>query len=203
MNHKVVTGIVRLCYVKGLKERTAPPGVDRLRFNVNVLIRKDDEFTLGQLEKAFDSAKREGREKLWSNKAPTTLKFENFTKDKSEESEHEIWEDVLVVVPKTDWDVKIIDQDKNTFDIDNCYDGMNARVSMSLYPYKHESGGKGIGIQLNGIQAMPGGDQVEITYDIVKDFEDDFQDEAPAAPTRSEKEEKAENPEPKRRRRRR
>jgi hypothetical protein len=176
MNHKVVTGIVRLAYVNGLREKSAPPGSERLRFNVNVLINKDDKFTLDQMEKAFNDAKREGREKLWGNKAPATLKFENFLKDRSEESEQEIWENVLVAVPKTDYDVKIIGPDNETFDTKGCYDGMNARVSMGLYPYKHESGGKGIGIQLNGIKIVPGGDQVELTYDITKDFEDEFEE---------------------------
>lgn len=201
MSHKVVTGIVRLLYIRGLSEKSAPPGSERLRYNVNVLIEKDDSFTLGALQKAFDAAKREGREKLWANKAPTTLKFDNFVRDKSEESHHEVWENVYVIVPKTDYEVKLIDKNKENFDKDNCYDGMNARVSMSLYPYKHESGGKGIGIQLNGIQVIPGGEKVEISYDITKDFEDDYEGDLTDLPDEETKpEEKAE---PKRKRRRR
>jgi hypothetical protein len=201
MVHKVVTGVCRLVYVRGLKEKSAPPGSDRLRFNVNVVIDKDDSYTLRQLEEAFDNAKKEGREKLWANKAPVSLKFENFIRDRSEENDHEIWENSYAIVPKTDYDVKVIDHNKEPVSVDKCYDGMNARVSITLYPYKHETGGKGIGIFLNGIQMLPGGDEIEIVYDISKDFDDDY--ESDYNTTDNKEPEPEEKTERKKRRRRR
>lgn len=180
-NFKCVTGRVRLVYIGGLKEKTAPVGSDRLRYNVNVLIDKGDTISLTELERAFKEAVADGKEKLWKNRLPAGLKFENFLRDRSEESDQEFWEGNWSIVPKSLYEPAIIDRENNRIKADNekVYDGMYARVSMSLYPYSHESGGKGVGVQLNSVKALEGGPRIELTYDAAKDFEDEFEDEVP------------------------
>lgn len=178
---KCVTGRVRLVYVKGLGEKTAPVGSDRLRYNVNVLIDKGDTITLKELERAFKEAIVDGKERLWKNRLPAGLKFENFLRDRSEESDQEFWEGNWSIVPKSLYEPAIIDREHNklTSTSDKVYDGMYARISMSLYPYAHDSGGKGIGVQLNSVKALEGGPHLELTYNAAKDFEDDFEQDIP------------------------
>lgn len=193
-SHKVVTGKVRLVYLS-LKEKSAPPGSDRLRYSVNVLVDKKDKYTLDKLQEAVDAAVADGKKNLWSNKKPIDATLNKILRDRSDDSEAEFWQGNRSIVPKTDYDVKVIDQDNNSVKVEDCYDGMYARVSMSIYPYKHESGGKGLGVQLNSIKMIPGGEKIEISYDPTQDYDDDYEDDY-------KEEIQEEKPKKKRRRRR-
>lgn len=176
---KCVTGKVRLVYIRGLKEKSAPVGSDRLRYNCNVLVDKGDTITLKELERAFNEAKEDGKTRLWKGRTPSGLTFNSLLRDRSEESDQEFWQGNWSIVPKTDWEVPILDRENNRISADSekVYDGMYARVSISLYPYAHDSGGKGIGINLNSVKALEGGKHLELTYDASKDFDDDYEDE--------------------------
>lgn len=174
---KAVTGKVRLVYIH-LKEKSAPPGSDTPRFNVCMLIDKDDTYTLDKLRKAYDDAVAQGKLKcdIWKKKKPAGLTFDGLLRDMEEDSEAEWAENKWGINPKTDYDVKVVDRQGKPVELDDCYNGMYARVSISSYFYGHPAGGKGVAWNLNSIQMLKGGEVIEMNYDPSADYDNEDDD---------------------------
>lgn len=73
---KVVTGKVRFCYVN-VFEPTAMNEGDTPKYNICILIPKDDAKTLDKINKAIEAAKQAGKAKLAdkNGKIPSNLKL--------------------------------------------------------------------------------------------------------------------------------
>ena len=73
---KVVTGKVRFCYVN-VFEPTAMNEGDTPKYNICILIPKDDAKTIEKINKAIEAAKQAGKAKLAdkNGKIPSNLKL--------------------------------------------------------------------------------------------------------------------------------
>jgi hypothetical protein len=187
---KTVTGLVQLVYIS-LKEKTAAPGSDVKKYNVCVLVDKNDEYSLNKLEEAYNQAVEEGKQSLWKGKKPVELTFAKNIKWGPDEKDADFYQDKWYFNPKTDYEVPVIDQENNEISYDDCYDGMLARVSVIAYPFSHPSGGKGVGWILRGIQFWPGGEKIDVGTDIKSDFSNENDDFVPPGGETESKERKS------------
>ena len=153
------------------KEKSGPEGAEP-KYNCTILVNQEDKDTIATLQSGFDEAVAEGKKKgLWK---ASPKKLIDLLQDKSEDYEAEFWQGVLAFRAKTIHPVNIIGPDGKSVPPDKCYDGMNAKVCVTFYPYSHPSGGKGIGVQLNSVLALNGGEKIVLQYDVKNDFQDDF-----------------------------
>lgn len=154
---KVVTGLVRFCYCH-VFEPTAMNEGDTPKYNVAILIPKDDEKTVNAIKKAIENAKVAGKSKIVDKNGniPKSLKLP--LRDGDEEREDDpAYEGMYFINASTTRKPSIVDKDLNPImSQDEFYSGCYGRASINFYAFNVSS--KGIAAGLNNLQKLKDGE---------------------------------------------
>lgn len=154
---KVVTGKVRFCYANVFEPTSMNEG-DTPKYNVCILISKDDKKTLDKINKAIEAAKQQGKAKIAdkSGKIPSTLKTPLRDGDE-ERGDDPAFENCFFINANSTRKPSIVDRDLSPImDRDEFYSGCYGRASINFYAYNVNS--KGIAAGLNNLQKLEDGE---------------------------------------------
>ena len=133
---KVVTGKVRFCYVN-VFEPTAMNEGDTPKYNICILIPKDDAKTLEKINKAIEAAKQAGKAKLAdkNGKIPSNLKLPLRDGD-DERSDDPAFEGMYFINANSQRKPSIVDKDLNPImEKEEFYSGCYGRASINFYAF--------------------------------------------------------------------
>lgn len=158
---KVTTGKVRFCYAN-VFEPTAMNEGDTPKYNICILIPKDDENTVNAIRKAIEAAKQAGKAKL-ANKngqipADAALKLPLRDGD-AERPDDPAFENMYFINANSNRRPGIVD--KNLAPImerEEFYSGCYGRASINFYAFNVSS--KGIAAGLNNLQKLSDGEML-------------------------------------------
>ena len=155
---KVVTGKVRFCYVN-VFEPTAMNEGDTPKYNICILIPKDDAKTLDKINKAIEAAKQAGKAKLAdkNGKIPSNLKLPLRDGD-DERGDDPAFENCYFINANSNRKPSIVDKDLNPImEKEEFYSGCYGRASINFYAF-NSNGNKGIACGLNKLQKIRDGE---------------------------------------------
>lgn len=158
---KVVTGKVRFCYVN-VFEPTAMNEGDAPKYNVCILISKDDKATIDKINKAIAAAKEAGKAKL-ANKngqlpADAALKLPLRDGD-VERADDPAFENCYFINANSNRKPSIVDRDLNPImEKEEFYSGCYGRASINFYAFNVSS--KGVAAGLNNLQKLEDGEML-------------------------------------------
>lgn len=158
---KVITGKVRFCYVN-VFEPTAMNEGDTPKYNICILISKDDAKTIDKVKKAVEAAKQAGKAKL-ANKngqipADAALKLPLRDGD-VERPDDPAYENCYFINANSNRKPSIVDKELNPImQKEDFYSGCYGRASINFYAYNVSS--KGIAAGLNNLQKLEDGEQL-------------------------------------------
>lgn len=175
---KVVTGKVRFCYANVFEPTSMNEG-DTPKYNVCILISKDDKKTLEKINKAIEAAKQQGKAKIAdkSGKIPSTLKTPLHDGDE-ERGDDPAFENCFFINANSTRKPSIVDRNLSPImDRDEFYSGCYGRASINFYAYNVNS--KGIAAGLNNLQKLEDGEPLAGGSSAEEDFggENEFNDE--------------------------
>lgn len=175
---KVVTGKVRFCYVN-VFEPTAMNEGDTPKYNICILIPKDDAKTLDKINKAIEAAKQAGKAKLAdkNGKIPSNLKLPLRDGD-DERGDDPAFENCYFINANSNRKPSIVDRDLNPImEKEEFYSGCYGRASINFYAFNVSS--KGIAAGLNNLQKLEDGEMLAGGSTAEEDFggENAFDDE--------------------------
>lgn len=156
---KVVTGKVRFCYVN-VFEPTAMNEGDAPKYNICILIPKNDTKTVDKINKAIEAAKQAGKAKIAdkNGKIPSTLKLPLRDGD-DERSDDPAFEGMYFINANSTRKPSIVDKELNPImDKEEFYSGCYGRASINFYAYNVQS--KGIAAGLNNLQKLEDGEML-------------------------------------------
>lgn len=156
---KVVTGKVRFSYAN-VFEPTAMNEGDALKYNVCILIPKDDTKTLEKIDKAIKAAIELGKSKLANSqgKIPSNIKLPLRDGDE-ERSDDPAFEGMYFLNANSSRKPNVVDKDLNPIlDKDEFYSGCYGRASINFYAFNVSS--KGIACGLNNLQKLSDGERL-------------------------------------------
>lgn len=156
---KVVTGKVRFCYVN-VFEPTAMNEGDTPKYNICILIPKDDAKTLEKINKAIEVAKQAGKAKLAdkNGKIPSNLKLPLRDGD-DERGDDPAFEGMYFINANSRHKPSIVDKDLNPImEKEEFYSGCYGRASINFYAFNVSS--KGIAAGLNNLQKLEDGEML-------------------------------------------
>lgn len=168
---KVITGKVRFSYVHVFKPKENEDG--KLKYQVCLLIPKDDAETLDKVRAAIEAAKQKGKHKKFEGKVPTNLKQPLSDGDDKEDAPE--YENCFYLNCNSEPDKKpgVVDAKRNPItDPEKLWSGDYGRASISFFPYNYQ-GKKGIGCGLNNLQKLEDGERLGGSR---ASAEDDFSD---------------------------
>lgn len=156
---KVVTGKVRFCYVN-VFEPTAMNEDDTPKYNICILIPKDDAKTLDKINKAIEAAKQAGKAKLAdkNGKIPSNLKLPLRDGD-DERGDDPAFKGMYFINVNSQRKPSIVDKDLNPImEKEEFYSGCYGRASINFYAFNVSS--KGIAAGLNNLQKLEDGEML-------------------------------------------
>ena len=156
---KVVTGKVRFCYAN-VFEPTAMNEDDTPKYNICILIPKDDAKTLDKINKAIEAAKQAGKAKLAdkNGKIPSNLKLPLRDGD-DERGDDPTFEGMYFINANSQRKPSIVDKDLNPImEKEEFYSGCYGRASINFYAFNVSS--KGIAAGLNNLQKLEDGEML-------------------------------------------
>ena len=154
---KVVTGLVRFCYCH-VFEPNAMDDNSTPKYNVSILIPKDDEKTLSAIKKAIENAKTIGKSKIADKNGniPKNLKLPLRDGDE-ERADDPAYEGMYFINASTTRKPTIVDKDLNPImSQDEFYSGCYGRASINFFAFNVNS--KGIAAGLNNLQKLKDGE---------------------------------------------
>ena len=156
---KVITGKVRFCYVNVFEPTTMNEG-DTPKYNICILIPKEDEKTLNAVRKAIDAAIEIGKSKLVNSqgKIPSNLKTPLRDGDLEREDDP-AYAGCYFINASSTRKPSIVDKDLNPImDKGEFYSGCYGRASVNFYAFNVQS--KGIACGLNNLQKLADGEML-------------------------------------------
>ena len=169
---KVVTGKVRFCYVN-VFEPTAMNEGDIPKYNICILIPKDDAKTIEKINKAIEAAKQADK----NGKIPSNLKLPLRDGD-DERGDDPAFEGMYFINANSQRKPSIVDKDLNPImEKEEFYSGCYGRVSINFYAFNASS--KGIAAGLNNLQKLEDGEMLAGGSTAEEDFggENEWDDE--------------------------
>ena len=157
---KVVTGLVRFCYCH-VFEPTAMNEGDTPKYNVAILIPKDDEKTVNAIKKAIENAKVAGKSKIVDKNGniPKSLKLPLRDGDE-ERSDDEAFADSYFLNATSNRKPTIVDRNLDPImNKDEFYSGVYGRISLNMFAF-NTSGNKGIAAGLQNLQKLEDGEML-------------------------------------------
>lgn len=175
---KVVTGKVRFCYVN-VFEPTAMNDGDTPKYNVCVLIPKNDTATLEKIKKAIEAAIEVGKAKIAdkNGRIPANLKLPLRDGD-VERPDDPAFEGKYFINANSLRKPSIVDRELNPImNKEEFYSGCYGRASIAFYAFNVSS--KGIAAGLNNLQKLEDGEMLAGGSTAEEDFGGDnsFNDE--------------------------
>lgn len=175
---KVITGKVRFCYVN-VFEPTAMNEGDTPKYNICILIPKDDVKTIEKINKAIEAAKQAGKAKLAdkNGKIPSNLKLPLRDGD-DERSDDPVFEGMYFINANSQRKPSIVDKELNPImNKEEFYSGCYGRASINFYAFNVSS--KGIAAGLNNLQKLEDGEMLAGGSTVEEDFggENEWDDE--------------------------
>lgn len=175
---KVITGKVRFCYVN-VFEPTAMNEGDTPKYNICILIPKDDVKTVEKINKAIEAAKQAGKAKLAdkNGKIPSNLKLPLRDGD-DERGDDPAFEGMYFINANSQRKPSIVDKDLNPImEKEEFYSGCYGRASINFYAFNVSS--KGIAAGLNNLQKLEDGEMLAGGSTAEEDFsgENEWDDE--------------------------
>jgi hypothetical protein len=171
--YKLTIGKVKLVYLH-LDLPSAPPGSDNKKYSAVVLFKQGGnvEKRLKEALETVVNAELLDSSSKWKKKTPENAQFDRVFRDAWDVFEADWAEGYNCFTPKSERQVPILDDNIKMIDVtDNrVYDGVIAQVSVTLYTYSIDSGGKGVSSFLNSIKVLPGGKKLELGFDPAKDY---------------------------------
>ena len=157
---KVVTGKVRFCYVN-VFEPTAMNEGDTPKYNICILIPKEDEKTLNAVRKATDAAIEIGKSKLVNSQGKISSNLKTPLRDGDLEREDDsAYAGCYFINANSTRKPSIVDKDLNPImDKGEFYSGCFGRASINFYAF-NQSGNKGIACGLNNLQKLADGEML-------------------------------------------
>lgn len=129
---------------------------DEPKYNVSLIIDKNDEKSINNINKAIENAKQNGKEKF-GGKIPANLSTPLRDGDTDREDD-EAYQNAYFLNAKTKRKPQVLDMDgQRTDDPDEVYSGCYIRVTVNFYPYV-VSGSKGIACGLGNIMKAKDGE---------------------------------------------
>jgi len=190
---KVITGKVRLSYVRLFEPQVTENGDERLeRYSCSILIPKEDKETLRKIKAAIDAAIQDGIKSKWGGKLPPNLKkpLRDGDTDRPDDpayAGHYFINASSLTKPGIAKPIGRGPDGKMRFqeitDSTEVYSGCYARVSLNFYAY-NKNGNKGIGAGINNVVKVQDGEYLggrarledefaDVDFDDVMDFGDD------------------------------
>lgn len=175
---KVITGKVRFCYVN-VFEPTAMNEGDTPKYNICILIPKDDAKTIEKINKAIEAAKQAGKAKLAdkNGKIPSNLKLPLRDGD-DERGDDPAFGGMYFINANSQRKPSIVDKDLNPImEKEEFYSGCYGRASINFYAFNVSS--KGIAAGLNNLQKLEDGEMLAGGSTVEEDFggENEWDDE--------------------------
>lgn len=130
------------------------------KYNVCVLIPKDDTKTVNAIKKAIEAAKVAGKAKLAdkNGKIPSTIKVPLRDGDE-ERSDDPAFENMYFINANSQRKPTVVDKELNPImDKDEFYSGCYGRVSLNFYAFNVQS--KGIAVGLQNLQKLADGEML-------------------------------------------
>lgn len=175
---KVITGKVRFCYAN-VFEPTAMNEGDTPKYNICILIPKDDDVTVAKVNAAINAAKEAGKAKIAdkNGRIPANLKLPLRDGD-VERPDDPAFEGMYFINANSLRKPSIVDRDLNPImSKDEFYSGCYGRASINFYTFNVSS--KGIAAGLNNLQKLEDGEMLAGGSTAEEDFGGDnaFDDE--------------------------
>lgn len=171
---KIVTGKVRFSYVNAWEPQSI--NGSEPKYSVSLIISKDDKETLEKVNKAIESAKKEGLAKL-GGKIPANLKTPLRDGD-LDRPDDPAYANSFFINANSKVKPGIVDKNvQPILDQSELYSGCYGRASITFYAYNAGGTSKGIGCGLNNLQKLEDGDPLGGKPRAEDDFtavEDDF-----------------------------
>lgn len=166
---KVVTGKVRFCYVN-VFEPTAMNEGETPKYNICILIPKEDEATLSRVKKAIDAAIEAGKSKLVNNQGKIPSNLKTPLRDGDEyRGDDPAFQGHYFINANSTRKPGIVDKDLNPIiDKDEFYSGCYGRASINFYAFNVQS--KGIAAGLNNLQKLSDGEMLAGGASAEEDF---------------------------------
>lgn len=164
-NGRIITGVCRLSFPSLFETELDMNKTDTGKYATALLFSKDDTAMVAAVNQAIEEAKQRGiREiKEWRGKWPATA--HNPLGDGDERPNPlDGYDNAYYLRARSKKRPKVIDQYKNEIAADHrniddlVYAGANAVASIDFYPF-YTNGKAGIGVSLNAVQVLPGGDK--------------------------------------------
>ena len=157
---KVTTGFGRLSFPSLITPRPAENEGEKPKYEVTFLFPKSDKETLRALKAAIKTATEEGKSSLWNGRVPANLRTP--LKDGEEKAEdYPEFAGMYYIAARGTIRPGLVDADlEPVLEASEVYPGRNARIQVSLVPYSHPKGGKGVTAVLKNVQLAPGGDPI-------------------------------------------
>lgn len=178
INHsetKVITGIVRLSYANVWEPKSINGGDEK--YSVSLIIPKSDTKTIEAINRAVDTAIKEGVGKF-GGKIPNKASLKLPLRDGDAERDDDAYKNSYFVNANSTTAPQIVDSKvQPILDRDEVYSGCFARVSITFYAF-NSNGNKGIACGLGNIQKVAEGEPLSSRSTAEDDFtsleDDDF-----------------------------
>lgn len=172
---KVVTGVVRLSYANVWEPKSINGGDEK--YSVSLIIPKSDKKTIADINKAVDTAIKEGAAKF-GGKIPNKAALKLPLRDGDTERDDEAYKNSYFVNANSLTAPQIVDAKvQPILDRNEVYSGCFARVSITFYAF-NSNGNRGIACGLGNIQKVADGESLSGRSNAEDDFtsldDDDF-----------------------------
>lgn len=172
---KVVTGVVRLSYANVWEPKSINGGDEK--YSVSLIIPKSDKKTIADINKAVDTAIKEGAAKF-GGKIPNKAALKLPLRDGDTERDDEAYQNSYFVNANSLTAPQIVDAKVQLIlDRNEVYSGCFARVSITFYAF-NSNGNRGIACGLGNIQKVADGESLSGRSNAEDDFtsldDDDF-----------------------------
>ena len=152
---KVVTGKVRFSYLHAFEPKSIN-GSDP-KYSVSLIIPKADKDTVAKIERAIETAMKDGETRLWGGKRPANLKVPLRDGD-AERPDDEAYKNAYFLNANSKQKPGIVDANLNEIlDSTELYSGCYGRASVNFFPF-NTNGNKGVGVGWNNLQLLSQGD---------------------------------------------
>lgn len=154
---KVITGKVRFCYCNVFEPKAMNEG-DEPKYSVCILIRKDDEKTLGKIKEAIEAAKEAYKAKLAGRDGKVSANIKTPLRDGDvDRADDPAFENCYFINASSHRAPGIVDANREPIMTkDEFYSGCYGRASLNFYGY-NVTGSKGIAAGLNNLQKLADG----------------------------------------------
>lgn len=164
---KVITGVVRLSYANIWQPKSINGGEEK--YSVSLIIPKSDTKTIDAINRAVDTAIKEGVGKF-GGKIPNKASLKLPLRDGDAERDDEAYKESYFVNANSTTAPQIVDSKiQPILDHYEVYSGCFARVSITFYAF-NSNGNKGIACGLGNIQKVADGEPLSSRSTAEDDF---------------------------------